>query len=355
VREAFASNFEDGEEIGASFAATVEGEFVVDIWAGHADVARTRRWEEDTIVNVWSTTKSLVVTCAHMLVDRGLLDIEAPVSQYWPEFAQAGKEEMPMKYLLTHQSGLSRLSGDILPVETYYDWDLMVEKLAQQEPLWEPGTQSGYHSVTFGFLVGEVIRRVSGKSVGTFLREEVAEPLGADFHIGLADEHHWRVAELEAPPPRKPSPNRPSISPQMPLSAGNTPEWRRAEVPAAGGHGNARSVARVLSALACGGEVDGVRLLSAEAIDNAIQEQVYGMDLTLNAPARWGAGYMLTSKERPLGPNPRTFGHTGVGGSLGIVDLDARVSFSYTMNRLVMRRGDTRASRISKALYSALS
>jgi CubicO group peptidase (beta-lactamase class C family) len=357
VAEAFASNFEEGEtqEIGASFAATIDGEMVVDIWAGHADIAKTRPWEQDTIVNVWSTTKSLVITCIHMLVDRGLLDLEAPVSRYWPEFAQGGKEDMPVMWLLTHQSALPRLIGDMLPVEACYDWEAMIEKLAQQEPLWEPGTQSGYHSVTFGFLVGEVIRRVSGKSIGTFLREEVAEPLGADFHIGLPEEHDGRVAELLTPPPRPPSPNRPSINPEMPLIAGNTLEWRRAEIPAANGHGNARSVARVMSALACGGEVDGVRLLSAEAIDNAIQEQSYGKDLTLNVPFRLGAGFMLVSNERPFGPNPRTFGHSGVGGSLGVADLDARMSWSYTMNRLVMRADDTRASRISKALHSALA
>ena len=304
---------------------------------------------------MWSTTKSLVITCIHMLVDRGLLDLEAPVSRYWPEFAQGGKEDMPVMWLLTHQSALPRLIGDMLPVEACYDWEAMIEKLARQEPLWEPGTQSGYHSVTFGFLVGEVIRRVSGKSIGTFLREEVAEPLGADFHIGLPEEHDGRVAELLTPPPRPPSPNRPSINPEMPLIAGNTLEWRRAEIPAANGHGNARSVARVMSALACGGEVDGVRLLSAEAIDNAIQEQSYGKDLTLNVPFRLGAGFMLVSKERPFGPNPRTFGHSGVGGSLGVADLDARMSWSYTMNRLVMRADDSRASRISKALYSALA
>jgi len=160
---------------------------------------------------------------------------------------------MPVTWLLTHQSGLSRLMGDMLPVEASYDWDLIVGKLAQQKPLWEPGTQSGYHSVTFGFQVGEVILLVSGKTVGTFLREEVAEPLGADFHLGLGDEHFERVAELSVPPPRPPSPIRPSSNPTMPLIAGNTAEWRRAEIPAANGHGNARSVARVMSALDCGG------------------------------------------------------------------------------------------------------
>ncbi len=350
--EAFAANFEDGEEIGVSFAATVEGETVVDIWAGYADVAETMPWERDTIVNMWSSTKAMVATCIHMLVDRGLLDIEAPVSRYWPEFAQAGKETMPVKYLLSHQSGLPQLSGEVLPIEAFYDWDLMAEKLALQRPLWEPGTQSGYHNVTFGFLVGEVIRRITGKSVGTFFREEVAEPLGVDFHIGLGDEHHGRVAELLAPPPRDPRPGSPVSNPAILLSAGNRPEWRRAEIPAANGHGNARSAARVMSALACGGTVDGVRLLGEHAITAAIREQVSGIDLTLKVPMRWGAGFMLTSEHHPYGPNPRAFGHTGAGGSQAFADLDARVSWGYAMNKMVMN--GQRAHRIVEALYSAL-
>ena len=352
MADAFASNLEDDLEIGAAFAATIGGEPVVDMWAGHADVAKTRPWERDTIVNMWSSTKAMVTTCAHMLVDRDLLDIEEPVSRYWPEFAQAGKESMPVKYLLSHRSALTNLSGEILPIETFYDWDLMAEKLAAQAPLWLPGGESAYHNVTFRFLVGEIIRRISGKSVGTFLRDEIAEPLGADFHLGLDDEHFGRVAELLAPPPRTPRPGAPVSNPTILLSAGNRPEWRRAEIPAANGHGNARSVARIMSALACGGEVDGVRLMHEETIANAIREQVNGMDRTLREPISWGAGFMLITAEHPFGPNPRIFGHTGAGGSQAFADLDAQVSWSYAMNKMTMK--GARAKRIVNALYAAL-
>ena len=202
--------------------------------------------------------------------------------------------------------------------------------------------------------MGEVILLVPGKTVGPFLREGVAEPLGTDFHIGLGDEHFGRVAELSVPPPRQSSPICPSINPAMSFIAVNAAECRRAEIRAANWHGNACSVARVMSALACEGEVDGIRLLSAEAIDKAIWEQVYGKALTLNVPLRLGAGFMLISKERPLGPSPRTFRHTGVGGSLGMADLDDRVSWTYTKNRPLMRSSDDRARRISKALCATL-
>ena len=379
VRDAFAANFENGEEVGASFAVTVNGEYVVDLWAGHADAGLTRPWERDTIVNVWSTGKAVTATCAHMLVDRGLLDIDAPVAKYWPEFAQAGKEKMPVRYLLSHQSGLSVIEKP-LPTETFYDWDGMASALAAQKPLWEPGTKPGYQAITFGYLVGEVVRRITGKSLGTFVREEIAGPLGADFHIGLSEEHHARVAEIvpyESPQPWEvPSDDTASdlqfklrqLSGNPPITAdlANTQPWRAAEIPAANGHGNARSVARIMSALACGGKVDGVRLLSESAIENAIEEQAYDNDIDLGVPMRWGLGYMLVSKDLPLSPHPRAFAHAGWGGSLGVADLDARVSWAYAMNQLgtgttdgkyegvVTIMGDKRAGLIGKALYDSL-
>ena len=379
VRDAFTANFENGEEVGASFAATVNGEYVVDLWAGHADAGLTRPWERDTIVNVWSTGKAVTATCAHMLVDRGLLDIDAPVAKYWPEFAQAGKEKMPVRYLLSHQSGLSVIEKP-LPTETFYDWDGMASALAAQKPLWEPGTIPGYQAITFGYLVGEVVRRITGKSLGTFVREEIAGPLGADFHIGLSEEHHARVAEIvpyESPQPWEvPSDDTASdlqfklrqLSGNPPITAdlANTQPWRAAEIPAANGHGNARSVARIMSALACGGKVDGVRLLSESAIENAIEEQAYDNDIDLGVPMRWGLGYMLVSKDLPLSPHQRAFAHAGWGGSLGVADLDARVSWAYAMNQLgtgttdgkdegvVTIMGDKRAGLIGKALYDSL-
>jgi CubicO group peptidase (beta-lactamase class C family) len=359
IRDAFAKNFEEGREVGASFAATINGEYVVDIWAGYADEACTHPWERDTIVNVYSTTKVMAALCTHMLVDRGQLDLDAPVAQYWPEFAQAGKEKIPVRYLLSHQSGLA---GIVEPItaEGLYDWDHVVGLLAAQEPLWVPGKHSGYHSLTFGHLLGEVLRRITGKTMGEFFREEVAEPLGADFHIGLAEEHEPRVGELI--PPEEPRPvdqssklGRAMSNPGLTAMTSRDRAWRAAEIPAANGHGNARSVARIASALACGGELDGVRLLGIETIEKAIEEQCYGKDLVLQQPIRWGLGWGLTSKEMPIGPNPRTFYWGGWGGSAVVMDLDAKMSFAYVMNKMSSDiLGDNRVAGPAIALYSEM-
>jgi CubicO group peptidase (beta-lactamase class C family) len=366
VRDAFAANFEAGAEVGASFAATVEGELVVDLWAGHADAARTRPWERDTIVNVFSTTKAMTALCANMLADRGLLDFDAPVARYWPEFAQNGKERLPVRWLLSHQAGLAAIR-ETLPLEALFDWERMAGALARESPWWTPGTGNGYHAMTYGYLVGEVVRRITGKSLGTFFRDEVARPLAADFHIGLPASEDARVAELVPPTAAEAraagarAPAADSLTAKVlsnpPLRAefANRPEWRRAENPAAGGHGNARSVARVLAALACGGAVDGVRLLDQRTLARAIDEQVRGKDLVLGFDMRWGLGFMLTSEALPFGPNPRTFGHGGWGGSLGFADLDARVSWSYVMNKMSPgTAGDARGIRLVPPLYAAL-
>jgi CubicO group peptidase (beta-lactamase class C family) len=361
VKEAFARNFASGLEVGASFAATLDGEFVVDLWAGYADAAQTRPWERDTIVNVYSTTKAMTAICTLMLVDRAELDLDAPVARYWPEFAQAGKGELPVRYLLSHTSGLAGFTEPI-PVEVLYDWDRSVGLLAAQKPLWEPGKQSGYHSLTFGHLLGEVLRRITGQSLGRFFRDEVAVPLGADFHIGLPEEHEPRVGELV--PPLQAEQERLVLSSPLAEVVDNPPmtgdiagqrAWRAAEIPAANGHGNARSVARVASALACGGEVDGVRLLTRPTLERAIEEQCYGPDLVLGVPIRWGLGFGLTSKEMPIGPNPRTFFWGGWGGSAIVMDLDARLSFSYVMNKMsATTLGDARAWGPAMALWSSL-
>lgn len=366
VKEAFARNFESGEDIGASFAATIDGKFVVDIWGGYADAAQTKPWERDTIVNVYSTTKAMTALCALMLVERGLLDLDTPVARYWPEFAQAGKENIPVRYLLSHQSGLAGFEEPI-PAEALYDWERIVSLLAAQKPWWEPGKHSGYHSLTFGHLVGEVVRRITNKTLGTFFREEVAIPLKADFHIGLPEENDPRVGELI--PPAMPKPGDADYieiapdsiagktlgNPMMTAEYSKHRAWRAAEIPAANGHGNARSVARVAAALACGGELDGVRLLTSPTIEKTIEEQCYGTDLVLAIPIRWGLGYGLVSNEFPIGPNPRTFFWGGWGGSVIVVDLDARVSWAYVMNKMrVGLTGDPRSAGLGTALYAAL-
>ena len=366
VKKVFAKNFESGEEVGASFAATIDGKFVVDIWGGYADAAQTRPWERDTIVNVYSTTKAMTALCALMLVDRGLLDVDAPVARYWPEFAQAGKENLPVRYLLSHQSGLAGFD-EPLTVEALYDWDRVVSVLEVQKPWWEPGKHSGYHAITFGYLIGEVVRRITGKTLGSFFREEVAVPLKADFHIGLSAEHDSRVGELIPPPIPKPgNPDyvnippdsiaaRVLLNPMMSVEYTRDRAWRAAEIPASNGHGNARSVARVAAALACGGELDGLRLLTLPTIEKTIEEQCYGPDLVLAMPIRFGLGYGLASKEFPTDPDTRTFYWGGWGGSVVMVDLNARLSFAYVMNK--MRNslsGDPRSATLGAALYGSL-
>ncbi len=373
VKDAFAENFPAHGEVGAAVAVTVDGEIVADLWAGHADAARTRPWERDTIVNVYSTTKGMTAICAHRLVDQGLLDLDAPVAKYWPEFAQAGKEELPVRYLLSHRAGLPAVK-DPLPAGAIYKWDMMTAALAAQEPWWEPGTKHGYHALTYGWLVGEVVRRITGKSLGTYFREEVAEPLGLDFHIGLAPEHDARTAEMTPVPLPQPGDANPlaqvlSKPGSMPFKAfvvspdmmqpghANTREWRAAEIPSANGHSNARALARVYGALARGGELDGLRVLSQQAIDRAIVEQSNGPDAVLaGLPTRIGLGFFLTMPESPLGPNERAFGHAGAGGSLGFADLDAKVGFGYVMNKMIATPDliDPRWSSLIDAVYASL-
>jgi CubicO group peptidase (beta-lactamase class C family) len=362
LRDAFAANFDAGLEVGASFAASVDGVPVVDLWGGHADAARRRPWQRDTLVNVFSTTKAMTALCAHVLVERGQLDLDAPVARYWPEFAQAGKQALPVRFLLSHQAGLAALR-EPLPLDALYDWERMARALAAEPPWWPPGSAHGYHAMTYGFLIGELLRRITGRTLGAFYRDEVARPLAADFHIGLAPADDARVAELVPPKPEDaaaaavaPGSLLAKVMGNPPLAPGvaNTEAWRRAEIPAANGHGNARSVARVLSALACGGAQDGVRLLGAAALARAREEQCHGPDLVLPLPMRWGLGFMLSSPELPLG-GPNAFGHGGWGGSLGIADPDARLAWAYVMNKMSPGTvGDTRAASLAAELYAAL-
>lgn len=366
VRDAFAANFAAGREVGASFAATLGGEPVVDLWGGYADAARTRPWQRDTIVNVFSTTKAVTALCAHMLVDRGQLDLDAPVARYWPAFAAHGKAAITARQLLSHTAGLAALRTR-LTAASFFDWEAMTAALAAETPWWEPGSASGYHALTYGFLIGELVRRIDGRTLGTFVREEIARPLGADFHVGLPASADDRVAEMIPPTAAEraasgsTAPAADSLmaavlgNPPMTPEVANLPAWRRAEIPAANGHGNARSVARIMAAPACGGTVDGVRLLSRGAVERAIEEQIHQPDLVLGFPIRWGLGFMLNSPSLPVSPNPRTFGHGGWGGSLGFADLDAAASWSYVMNKMTPgTAGDNRAFPIVQAFYAAL-
>ncbi|HEB89755.1 MAG TPA: class A beta-lactamase-related serine hydrolase [Deltaproteobacteria bacterium] len=373
VRDAFAWEFAQGNELGASLAITLEDEMVVDLWAGHMDKERTRPWKRDTLANVYSTTKGILALAAHRLIDEGLLDLDAPVATWWPGFAAAGKAELPFRYLLSHQAGLAAIAKPLAP-ETLFDWEGMCAALAQQEPWWAPGTAHGYHAVTFGWLVGEVVRRIRGKRIGDIVREEIAGPLDVEFEIGFGPELDERVASLVQGPVHPPGKDGPGFdlvaeilahpesllartytNPPL-IGLQNRRAWRAAEIPAANGHTNARSLARIYAALANGGETRGVRLLSKEAIERARVEQVCGEDRILPVPSRIALGFFLPGPGESLGPNDRVFGHGGAGGSYGQADPENRLSFGYVMNR--MHQGawlvDPRARRLLRAAYACL-
>jgi CubicO group peptidase (beta-lactamase class C family) len=362
VKAAFEQNFTDGDELGASVYVTRGGRPVVDLWAGDAD-SQGRPWQVDTIVNVYSTTKTMAATCVLMLADRGEVDLDAPVCGYWPEFKANGKESVLVRHVMSHTAGLSGFDPPITATDLY-DWDRVVDGLAAQATWWDPGTASGYHAITQGYLQGEIVRRVTGRSIGTFFREEVAEPLGADFHIGLPASEEPRVAEIIPPgsnPDALASADPDSIAARTFLSCvvdGTEPatrEWRAAEIPAAGGIGNARSVGRVHSALANGGEVDGVRLMSAAGVERILEEQSNGTDLVMNFPLRFGMGFGLMGDSVPLSPNPRAFFWGGWGGSIALTDLDEAMTVTYVMNRMASELiGDMRGVAIVFAAYDAL-
>ncbi|HXD89513.1 MAG TPA: serine hydrolase domain-containing protein [Candidatus Binataceae bacterium] len=371
VREAFAENFADRGDVGAAVAVTVGGRPMIDLWGGFADKARTRRWERDTIVNVYSATKGVAATCINRLADQGRIDLDAPVARYWPEFAQAGKERLPVRWLLSHRAGLPAVRKP-LPAAALMNWEMMTTAIAAQEPWWEPGTRHGYHALTLGFLIGDVARRVTGKTLGAYCRDEIAEPLGLDFHIGLDARDDARCSEVIGSPagpagqanlpPGAEDPESMTMKAvnnppgALKLSTINSRAWRAAEVPAANGHTNARALAKFYGALACGGEVEGVRVLSPGQIEQGYTEQSNGPDAVMfGLPSRFGLGYRLTQPAAKYGPNPHAFGHTGAGGSLAFADPDAQLGFAYTMNQMGPHiLIDPRAVALIDAIYESL-
>ncbi len=350
LRELFASKLESGEDLGASVAVNIDGEMVVDLWGGWADEARTVPWGENTITSVFSTTKTMTALAALALVDRGELDLDAAIAKYWPEFAAQGKAGIKVRHLLSHTSGVSGWERPIT-LDDVYDWEKSTALLAAQAPWWEAGTASGYHMLTYGHLIGEVIRRITGQRLGEFFAAHLAGPLGADFHIGLPPSEFHRVANAapSAIPtmpefdPTQLDPNsvafktwtNPTMRPLHECSC--TEGWRRADIGAANGHGNARSVARLQSAVACGGEVDGVRLLSPQTIDRIFETQSDGIDLVLGIPFKFGVGYSLF-------PEGRVCAWGGAGGSCVILDVDRRITFAYVMNKMAPGNGTIAAA-----------
>jgi CubicO group peptidase (beta-lactamase class C family) len=365
VRAVLEANLDSGADLGASVAVTLDGAPVVDLWGGWASGDRTQPWTADTITNVWSTTKTMTALAALVLADRGEIDVHAPVAHYWPEFKANGKEAIEVRHLLGHTSGLSGWAQPVV-VEDLYDWEKSTSMLAAQAPWWEPGTASGYHALSQGHLVGEVIRRVTGLSLKDFFAQEVAGPLGGDFHIGLDPDDDHRVSDIVPPPPTQAfdmtafDPDGPAMKtfngPPFPAELANTVPWWRAQIGAANGQGNARSVARIQSVVACGGEVDGVRLLSPKTCDLIFEEQANGTDLVIGIPVRFGIGYGLSQPVSfPHIPDGRVCHWGGYGGSSIVVDLDRRMTFSYVMNRMEAGIvGDERGTSLLRATYAAL-
>jgi len=387
VAQEFERNFQQRDELGASVCVTLEGERMVDLWGGIAHPDSQAPWVEDTLSIVWSATKGATALCAHILASRGLLDLDAPVIRYWPEFGQAGKETIPVKMLLNHQSGLAALS-DPLPAGAFYDWELMIKALEKQKPFWRPGSMHGYHGFTFGWLVGEVVRRVSGKSLGTFFREEVAEPLGLDFWIGLPEELENRVAfMIPAPPPGPEGPvsamfvamaDPTSLQTLVMFNSGghmlpgtdgalgfNLRAAHAAEIGAAGGISNARGLAGMYAPLANGGSLKGVNLVSRDIMARmGAVSSASALDASILAPTRFSLGYAksIDNRREPGCTendsailSEEAFGHPGFGGALGFADPAARMSFGYVMNRMGQGLGiNQRGQSLVDAVYLSL-
>lgn len=356
VRDALVENLASGD-IGASCAVTVDDELVVDLWGGHADIASTVPWQQDTIVNVWSTTKMMAALCVLVLHDRGALSIDDPVADHWSEFAANGKSGVLVRHVLAHTAGLP-VFDEHVDDRAVFDRRGGIERLASQPPRWTPGDGSGYHAETQGWLLGELVARVDGRSLGQFFADEIAGPLDLDFHIGLDDAHFPRVADMAtADAAREESPD-PELSPlalaASARSAGlvNTAAWRRTEFPASNGHGNARSVASAMAVLANGGTSKGVRLLGPETIERIFEVQADGVDRVLGRGMRFGIGYGLNSEHTPLGVNDRTLWWAGWGGSMCVVDVENRLTVAYVMNRM-LGEGDLRAARVVFAAHGA--
>jgi len=367
VREVLEKQLADGRQLGVALAIYHRGEPVVDVWDGIADETTGGEWERETEAVIFSATKGIVATCLHMLVDRGKVAYDEPVSKYWPEFGQHGKEAITVRQVLTHQAGIPQ-QPDGLGVEDMVDWGTMARAMEDLTPLWEPGTKTGYHAVNFGWLVGEIVRRVDGRSIGTFLREEVAGPLGLEhLHIGLPEGHEANVARLRRPTtelspamqevlarwgdpdsiPGKVIP--PQIADMSDFM--NSPEAHRAEIPATSGIATARDLARLYACLGAGGTLDGVTLTSAETIAAATKRETFRQDEVLSLELGWALGYGTGGTPISVaGLRVTAFGHSGYGGSIGFADPEIEMSFGYVPNALALDLvGDVRAKGLADA------
>ncbi|HPT95106.1 MAG TPA: serine hydrolase domain-containing protein [Microbacteriaceae bacterium] len=364
LSEVLDAQLESGEELGAAISVNLGGQTLVDVWGGYADAARTIPWGEDTIVNVWSTTKEITALAILMLVEQGLVDLDAPVATYWPEFAQHGKHDILVKQVMSHTSGVSGWDQPFV-AEDMYDWEKSTSRLAAQAPWWEPGTASGYHAQNQGHLLGEIVRRVSGLPLKQFVAERIAAPLGVDLQIGAKAEDDDRVAEIIPPPPlgfdlATMDPTSPTVrtltGPVSDAALANTIPWRRADMGALNGHTNARALARTFSTISLGGEVDGARLLSPATIERIFEEQSHGPDLVLGVPLRFGIGFALPEPTSiPYVPSEKVCFWGGWGGSMTLMFPDRGLTVSYVMNRMAPGIiGSDRAELYLTSILSAL-
>jgi CubicO group peptidase (beta-lactamase class C family) len=364
LRETMAGLIAAGDELGASLVVDIDGSVVADLWGGFCDEDRRRPWQQETIVNVWSTTKTVTALAALHLASAGRLDLDSPVARYWPEFAANGKEGVLVRHLLSHASGVSGLDPPAT-IDDLYDLDRAAARFAAQAPWWEPASASGYHALNYGHLIGEVIRRITGRTLRTYVEAELAGPAGADFQIGCRPADTHRVAPIVPPPPLEALAAgldpasvavRTLTGPLIDAAAANTDAWRAAEIGGANGHGNARSVARLLSAVTRGGRLDGLELLAPELVERIFDVQVAGIDLVLGVPVTWGVGFALGEGATvPYLPPGRVCFWGGWGGSVILMDLDRRVTVSYMMNRMAAGIiGSPRAEAYVRAVYRSL-
>jgi CubicO group peptidase (beta-lactamase class C family) len=360
VREAFAANFAEGLELGARFALAVDGEIVIDLMGGWADRAMTTPFAEATLTPVFSTTKAMANLMIARLVGEGRLAYDTPVSEIWPAFGQAGKEDLTVEQVISHQGGLCGLPEPMAPAD-WFDWDGVCAKLAAMAPLWPPATASGYHPVTVGYLAGEIFRRADGRTLGTALREDIAGPLGLDLWLGLPDSEHGRCAQVRRPPAM---PQLGEISEPRRLAffvkgaiPGGVSEavYRRFEIPSANGHATAPALARMMGILAGDGVLDSRRFLPRGLAAQAARERIAGPDLVLPYDISWGAGFIRNEGLWLYGPGRETFGHSGWGGSCAFADPERGISGAYVMNRQSAELiGDPRPRRLIEAAYAAL-
>jgi CubicO group peptidase (beta-lactamase class C family) len=360
VKDAFAAHFDQDEELGARFSLVEAGEVVLDIWAGHADRARTQAFTDATLTPVFSATKAVAAVLIARLVDAGRLTYDQTVASVWPEFAQAGKGQVTVGQALSHQAGLPGFPEAIDPAE-WFDWDAICAHLAAMAPLWPPGTASGYHPITFGYIAGEIFRRVDGRRMGAALREDLAGPLSLDLWIGLPDSEAARLAQMERPKrlpdfgERNGATEAAFLKPWSQPGGREAEAWRRLDVPSANGHATALALARLMGALADAGWLDGEEILTPPVIAEATRCRIRGQDMVLPFEMSWGAGFMRNETVKAWGPGLSTFGHSGWGGSCVFADPERRLGGAYVMNRQSAHLlADPRPRALIEAAYAAL-